>query len=310
MNWVTIKRVFRAGFLDFWRNAFVSFSSILAMTEALFVLGLVIFAGVMLNSTLSELRDKADMSVIFTLGAPEEQILSLKSSLEAMPEVAEVVYSSREEELAAFREEFKDDQLALQALDELGQNPFGAKLTIEARDVGQYSAIAETLTEKAALSTDAPSIIDKVNYYDPRYNAALTRLQNIIDAAQRIGFVLIGLFILTTLTICFNLVRLAIYNSRDEIHVMRLVGAGAFYIRAPFMVEGLLQGAVAGVLTLLLFYPLTYWLGEATGNFFGSINVFSYYLSNFPLFFLVFIGGGLLLGATFNFLAVRRYLKI
>lgn len=302
--------MFRAGFLDFWRNAFVSFSSILAMTEALFVLGLVIFSGVVLNATLDELRQKADMSVVFTTTAPETAILELKASLEALPEVSTARYSSRDEELAAFREEYKDDQLALQALDELGNNPFGAKLTIQAREVTQYDAIASFLTEQSALSAEGSSHIDKINFYDPRYNAALTRLQDIIEAGTRVGIVLILLFALTTLTICFNLVRLAIYTSRDEIHVMRLVGAGSFYIRAPFMVEGLMQGAIAGVFTLLLFYPLTYWLGEATGNFFGSVNVFTYYLANFPLFFLVFIGGGLLLGALFNYLAVRRYLKV
>ena len=91
---------------------------------------------------------------------------------------------------------------------------------------------------------------------------------------------------------------------------MRLVGAARFYIRAPFMVEGVLYGLIAGVITLLLFYPLTYWLGRSTADFFGGINIFSYYLSHFLLFFGAIIGTGVVLGAVASFLAVRRYLKI
>src|SRR6185369_7817469 len=95
----------------------------------------------------------------------------------------------------------------------------------------------------------------------------------------------------------FNTLRLAIYSSREEIQVMRLVGAGQFFIRAPFMVEGVLYGLVAGVVTLLLFYPLTWWLGAATADFFGGVNVFSYYLSHFLLFFAAILGTGVVLGA-------------
>jgi cell division transport system permease protein len=103
---------------------------------------------------------------------------------------------------------------------------------------------------------------------------------------------------------------LVIYTSRDEIAVMRLVGADQMYVRAPFMVEGVLYGAVAGIVALLLFYPMTYWLGRTTESFFGGINVFSYYITHFPLFFLLMVGSGVVLGGISAFLAVRRYLTI
>ena len=82
------------------------------------------------------------------------------------------------------------------------------------------------------------------------------------------------------------------------------------YIRAPFIVEGTLYGLIAGIITLLLFYPLTWWLGNATERFFGGINVFNYYVANFPFFFLIIAGSGVVLGAVASYLAVRRYLKI
>jgi cell division transport system permease protein len=297
--------------LDFWRNAFVSAASILVMTVTLFVVGTTLFAGVILNSALADLRDKADVNVYFVPGAPEDEILQLKQSLEARPEVASVEYVSSEQALADFREGHQNDQLTLQALDELGSNPLGAVLNVRAKDIAQYDAIGQFLQSQESVSTGQSSIIDKINYFDVQHRAALDhRLGQITGSAQRLGLAVIVLLILTTIAIAFNTLRLAIYTSRDEIHVMRLVGAGAFFIRAPFMVEGMLYGLVAAVITLLLFYPLTWWVGSSTANFFGGVNVFSYYVSHFPLFFLIIAGTGVVLGAVASFLAVRRYLKI
>lgn len=309
MDWVLLKRVLRAGVLDFSRNAFISFASILVMTLTLFVVGVVIFLGVILGSALAELRDKADVNVYFVTTAPEDQILELKASLEALPEVAMVGYVSREEALADFRELHQNDQLTLQALDELGENPFGAVLNVKAKDITQYEAISSFLQDQQQ-SQQASPIIDKINFYDAQHRAALERLQRITDSAQRLGFIFVVFLVVAAIAISFNTLRLAIYSSRDEIQVMRLVGAGSFYIRAPFMVEGMLFGLIAGIITLLIFYPLTWWLGGATGNFFGGVNIFTYYVSHFLIFFAVIVGSGVVLGAIASFLAVRRYLKI
>lgn len=310
MNWLSIKRVFRAGFLDFWRNGFVSFASVLMMVFTLCVIGLAMFTGVILGSTLEEFRDKADMNVYFTTDAPEERIVELKSSLEALPEVETVSYISREAALAAFRERHQNDQLTLQALDELGDNPLGAVLNVKAKEITQYETIASFLNDQDALSAGSTPIIEKINYYDAEHRAAVDRLAQITDSATWIGAVIIAIFVAMTIAISFNTLRLAIYSSRDEIQVMRLVGAGKSYIRAPFMVEGVLYGLIAAVITLLLMYPLTWWLGAATANFFGGINVFSYFVAHFALFFFVIAGSGVVLGAIASFLAVRRYLEV
>jgi cell division transport system permease protein len=310
MSWLNIKRVFRAGFLDFWRNGFVSFASVLMMIFTLFVIGLAVFTGVVLQSTLTEFRDKADMNVYFTTDAPESQILQVRDSLSTLPEVASVTYVSREDALAKFREAHQNDQLTLQALDELGENPLGAVLNVKAKDITQYETIAAFLRSDEAVGQGDTTIIEKVNYYDEQYRAAVERLGRVTDSAKLIGFIVILIFVVGTIAISFNTLRLAIYSSRDEIHVMRLVGAGKGYIRAPFMIEGMLYGLVAGIITLVLFYPLSWWMGNATQDFFGGVNVFSYYLGHFPLFFLVIIGSGVVLGAIASYLAVRRYLNI
>ncbi|MDB5224754.1 MAG: Cell division protein FtsX [Candidatus Adlerbacteria bacterium] len=310
MKHVTIKRILRAGFLDFWRNAFVSFASILVMTVTLFILGTTIFTGVILNTALAQLRDKADINVYFVPNAPVDQIQALQSQVGALPEVATTTYTSQEEALAQFRDRHQNDQLTIQALDELGGNPLGAVMTVKAKEISQYDAIAQFIQQQQASGTGQTSIIDKVNYFDASHRQALDRLSQITSSAQRIGLIIIILLIAMTIAICFNTLRLAIYSSREEIGVMRLVGATQLYIRAPFMVEGVLYGLIGGIVTLLLFYPLTYWLGNATENFFGGVNVFTYYVVHFPMFLLIIIGTGVVLGALASYLAVRRYLKI
>jgi cell division transport system permease protein len=310
MNWVTIKRIFRTGFLSFWRNGFVSFASVLMMTFTLFIIGLAIFTGVILNTTLQQFRDKADMNVYFTTDAQESDILALQTQVNALPEVASTQYISATDALANFRELHQNDQLTLQALDQLGDNPLGAVLNVKAKDINSYGAIANFLQGQEALQTGAPQIIDKINYFDQQHQDAVNRLSQITSSAKWIGLIIILIFVLVTIAISFNTLRLTIYSSREEIAVMRLVGAGQGYIRAPFLVEGVMYGFIAGIITMLLFYPLTWWLGQATANFFGGISVFSYYVDHFALLFLVIVGSGVVLGLISSYLAVSRYLKI
>lgn len=304
------KRIVQAGVLDFTRNVFVTLASVLVMTVTLFVVGMLIFTGVILNSTLAELKSKVDMNIYFTTEAPEEEILALEEKLKALPEVASIEYMSREEALAQFRERHQNDQLTLQSLDELGENPLGAVLNVQAKDVSQYESIATYLQSSSALSQDGASILDKVNFFQERQRVAIDRLTRITDSAERLGFAIILILAATTIAITFNTVRLAIYTAREEIAVMRLVGADQTYIRAPFMIEGVLYGLIAGIITLLLFYPLTFWLGSVTENFFGGVNVFNYYLDHFLFLLFIIIGSGVVLGTVSSFLAVRRYLKI
>lgn len=310
MNGVTIKRIFRTGFLNFWRNGFVSFASVLMMVFTLFIIGLAIFTGVILGTTLQQFRDKADMNVYFTTDAGESAILALQTQVNALPEVASTQYISAQDALANFRELHKNDQLTLQALDQLGDNPLGAVLNVKAKDINSYGAIANFLQDQEALQTGQSQIIDKINYFDQQHQDAVNRLAQITSSAKWIGLIIILIFVLVTIAISFNTLRLTIYSSREEIAVMRLVGAGQGYIRSPFLVEGAMYGLIAGVVTMLLFYPLTWWLGRSTANFFGGVSVFSYYIQHFPLLFLIIVGSGVILGLIASYLAVSRYLKI
>ena len=135
-------------------------------------------------------------------------------------------------------------------------------------------------------------------------------MTKIIDSANRLGFILTIFLIIISVLITFNTIRLVIYMSRDEISVMRLVGASTGYIRGPFFIAGAIYGFISGILTLLLFYPITIWLGKTTENFFVGLNIFHYYTANFGQIFLIIIGSGILIGSISSFLAVRKYLKV
>lgn len=309
MIWIKVKRVIRAGFFSFWRNGFVSLSAILVMMVTLFVIGSTMFSGVVLRSTLDQIKDKVDINVYFVTGAGESDILSMKKKLEQLPEVKPpVTYVSREDALAAFKKRHETDEFTLQALDELGDNPLGAALNIKAKDPSQYESIAQFLQGKNALSADGETIIDKVNFYQNK--EAIDRLTKIINSANSLGFVLTILLISISILITFNTLRLVIYMSRDEISVMRLVGASNRYIRGPFFVAGALYGFISAIITLIVFYPITLWLGSTTESFFVGFNVFSYYTTNFGEFFLVLVGSGIAIGSISSYLAVRKYLRV
>lgn len=308
MFWTKLKRVFRSGFVNFWRNSFVSLASVLVMTITLSVVGLLLFVGVVLNASLNELRDKVDVNVYFLRSASEKDILSLQEAIEKLPEVKETEYISREQALADFRARHQSDELTLQALDELGENPLGAVLNIRAKEVSQYESIAKFLDGKQSLSAGGSQIVDRVNYAQNKL--AIERLTRIIEAARTLGFAIIAIFAVISILITFNTIRLIVFMSREEISVMRLVGASSMYIRGPFVVEGMMYGGIAGVLTLLLFVPLTYWLGPVTEDFFSGVNIATYYLYNFFQIFLLIVGSGICMGALSSYLAVRRYLKI
>ena len=306
-NWVSAKRIARYGLIGFIRNGFVSLAAVLIMTITLFVLASVVIFGAALQSTLEQLTENVDVTVYFLADAPEKDVMDIKTSLEALPEVALVTYTTSEEAFAAFRERHKNDRLTIQALDELEDNPLGASLGVRAKQTSQYESIAAFLESRQALGDSVGASIDKVNFSQNK--AAIDRLTTIIQTSERVGYVVALILALSSLLIAFNTIRLAIYTARDEIGVMNLVGAGHWYVRGPFMVAGILYGVVSGLLVLLFLYPITLWLGPGSERFLGTFNVFTYYTSSFFLLFLIIMGSGVALGALYSYLAVRRYLR-
>jgi cell division transport system permease protein len=306
MFWINLKRVLRSGFVNLMRNSFVSLASVFVMTMTLIIIGSLMFVNALIGDFVSYVKDKVDVNVYFVTTADETAILNLKTSLENLPEVASVTYTSKDDALAAFRAKHQDDQLTLQALDELGANPFGAELSVKAKDPSQYEGVAQFLNERTADQNGNP-FIDKVNYLQNK--AVIDQLQKVTDYVQRFAWGTIFIFALASILITLNTIRLAIYTAREEIAVMRLVGASNMYTRGPFVVEGTLYGVVSGLIALIVFFPLAWLLKAPSETLFGA-DALSYYISHFWLFLVVLLFAGAALGAVSSFLAVRKYLSV
>lgn len=315
MFWLNIKRVIKAGLVNFWRNGYISVASILIMLITLFAIGSLVFNNALLQTSIAELKQKVDVNVYFITTAKEADILDLKTKLESFPEVSAIEYVSREEALTKFQERHVDDKLILQALEELEDNPLGAVLNIKAKEPSQYESVANYLRQNPALSSDGDPIIDKVNYYQNK--VVIDTLNNLISGSQSANAVQMIILVLASIAVTFNTIRLAIYVTREEIGVMRLVGASRLYIQGPFVIVGMLYGLISALLVLVLFYPMTYWYSNffnpvllfLVQNNVGKVNLFEYYLANFAEVSLVVVGTGVLLGAISSVLAVRRYLS-
>ena len=305
--WLTTKRIARYGTIGFFRNGFVSLAAILIMSITLFIVAMLLLGSAALSSTLTELTSNVDISVYFVTGAPEDRIMQVEKAVQALPEVASVTYVTPDQALAQFKARHQNDQLTLQALDELAGNPLGASLSIRAKRTDQYAGIATFIATAPGVGTGADNIIDKVNF--SQNQTAIERLSNIINTSRSLGIAIAIIFGLASILIAFNTIRLAIYTSRDEIGVMRLVGAGAWYVRGPFVVSGVLYGVVSGIVVLALMYPITLYLAKPSQNFFGNFNTFTYFMQSFPMIFLIVMGTGIALGAVSSYLAVHRYLN-
>lgn len=303
-----LKRITRSGLINFYRNTFVSFASVMMMTITLLIIGATIFMSAILSFTIANIERKVDVNVYFYPNAPESQILDMKAALEQLPQVAGVSYVSRADALAAFQERHQNDYLTLQALNELGTNPLGASLNIQAKDSEQYESIANFLSGDETMESGVnKNIIEKVNYYQNK--EIIARLNALSNTVKKIGVILTVIFVGLSVIVTLNTIRMAIYSAREEINVMRLVGAENKYIQGPFMIEGIVSGLFAAVITIIALFPLTLWISKYTVDFFGGLSLVKYYGDNFLQIFIILLLVGIVLGALSSIVAIRKYLS-
>ncbi len=302
MFWVTFKRIIKAGLKNFWRNGWLSTATVSIMVLTLMVIGILLMLNVVASAVLINIQNKIDISVYFRGEAIEEDVLIVKSQLEKLPEVLRVDYISREEALMKFREKHKDNPYLIQGLQELGENPLEASLNIKAKEASQYEEISKFL-EGISYS----NIIDKVDYRQNK--EVINKLANIIINIKIIGLSLSGLLVLIVVLVTFNSIRLAIYSSREEIKIMRLVGANNWFIRGPFIVEGVLYGIISSLITLAILYPVFWFVSPKISGFLPIGSLLTYFQANFFALLVLLLGVGIILGVVSSFLAIRKYLR-
>lgn len=298
-----LRRVAWSGLLNFFRSPVISAASVITLTITLFMIGSLFLSSAFFHATVNELQNKVDISVSFKQEVAEQAVLNLQKSLELLPEVKEVVYSSPEQELTDFRTRNADNELELQLLDELG-NPFGARLNITAIDPSHYESISKFLDNENSVAADGV-LIDKISFK----RDIVDRLISVVSTAKKVGFALVMLLVFISLVVTFNTISLAIYVSREEISLMKLVGASHNYIRGPFLVEGVISGVIATFLSLALLYPITLWLRNSTAGLYGGFDLAVYFSSHFASLLGLLLASGLIIGILASFMATRQHLK-
>jgi len=299
----TLGRIIKSGLLNFWRNGWLSTATVLIMTVALITWTSIFLLNVVLTSVLDVLAEKVDVSVYFNLDTKERDILTLKSKLENLKEVANVEYVSTDQALEIFKNRHANDDVLLKSIKELNINPLEASLNILAKDSTQYATIASFLNQD-----QFKNIISKINYTENK--VVIDRLNNIIRVLRESGFVAGLILAFIAFLVAFNTVRLAIYSSREEITVMKLVGASNWFVRGPFIVEGVLHGIIASAFSFMVIIPGIGFLGPKLLNFLPEINLMNYIGNNFWSLLLFQTLGAIILGVFSSWVAIRKYLKV
>lgn len=302
MAGVTFKRILRSGYLSFKRNGWLSTATILIMVLMLFVFGSLIFLGALANTILSSFENKVDISLYFIPDAQEEKILEVKREIESRSDVKEVSYTSKERALEVFKERHRGNPLINQALEELGDNPLQASLNIRAKDPINYASISEFVLNQNYRS------VEKINYFENQ--ALIERMVAIFKTLRRSGTILALLLAFIAVLVAFNTIRLAIYTMREEIGIMRLVGANKWFIRGPFLVNGILYGGISAIITVATFFPLVWFVAPKLSLLVPEFDIFNYFLQNLVEFAVIMFLAGVMLGGISSLIAIRRYLGI
>lgn len=252
---------------------------------------------------ISSIQEKVDVSVYFKYETPEDDIFKVKEELGGIPEIKEVEYVSKDEALKRFTEKHKDNPILMESLAEVGMNPFLASLDIKAFQANQYEAVAGFLE-----NSNFNSLIEKIDYHERK--PVIERIYSLTSNFNKAGIIFSIIFAIVAIMVAFNTIRLAIYNSREEIRIQRLVGASNWFIRGPFLVQGAICGFCAALICLLLFTVLTWGFNSRVETLFPNLNLFGLFVGNFWLILLIQVMSGIGLGMISSLIAIRRYLEV
>jgi cell division transport system permease protein len=301
-----LKRIFNIGFTNFKRGGTVSFASVLLVMITLVLVGLLLMFQVVLATLINTAKDRVDLVVYFSPSTSEEKILDLKTILEGRDDIKQVTYTTRESVLAQFEKKHENDYITLQALNELKNNPLGAELAIKAVDSTYYETINSYLKSDEIEGQGYGNEIEKINYYQNK--DIIDSLIQKTESSRRFGIVLVLVFAIIAIIITYNTIRLTIFVAREEITVMRLVGAENSYIRGPFILEGMMVGAIGTVLAYILMFIMLLSSRSGMTSFLG-FDMFIYYVKNSFQIFFVLLLIGLVVTAISSTIAIRKYLK-
>jgi cell division transport system permease protein len=305
MFFVTISRIFKFALQNFWRNFWLSLVTVTIITLSLISVSLLGTLNIISTEALSRLNERIDISINLKPELTRAEVNSVKSQVESLEGVKSVELVEADAALQRFRERHSANPLIAEALLELGENPLGPSLIVKAISEESYQNILSQVA-----SERFSDFVQEARYDDyRRVIAALTDLSNRLTT---VGEIVSLIFLLISVLVVFNAIRMNIYTHREEISIMRLVGASNSFIRSPFIVESILYAVLATLLTAAIFFPgLSAVQPYVNGLFNGQqFNLSEYFTRHALTFFGAQFIGASLLSILASYIAMRRYLKV
>jgi len=297
-------RIIKFSFQDIARNIWLTIATVMILLLALFSINTLIAVRLISDNAVSAVKEKIDISLYLSAEATESQIMDLKTQITNLDNVANVNYISKQSAMDSFRVKYENNPEVLAALSELGRNPLSPSIIIILKNFDQSDLVINGLK---AINNP---IIESRDFSDN--TSILTKINNITKRINELGLFVISDFILISLLVVYNAIRVAIYTHRQEIEIMRLVGASNYFIYLPYLCSAIVYSLLSTLVIISIFYPLLTLIQPYLEVFFMgySINILSYFVDNFVLIFgsqfliVVFIN------ALASLFAVRKYSKI
>jgi cell division transport system permease protein len=298
-------RILIAGGRNFMRNAWLSTAATAVMTITLSFIIVSFISNSAFTNTIKNVTDKIDISIYLNDKVTPDQRDNLQAALEAHPNTESVNYTSKEEAVAAFKAEHAGDAKLLQGL-EIAGNALPASFQVKAKDPKELDSIISIANREEFKPLLDPSAPPTYSGKNKRTIDNIVRVSNFLVTA---GLVASCLFLIISTLIIFNTIRMAIFTRRDEIEIMKLVGATKWFIRGPFIFEAALYGIVAAIIAASLSYTLLMTLGPKL-NYIDMVPTMAF----FQTYSILIVGAvmlvGIFIGAFSSILAMSRYLKL
>lgn len=304
MNWQTWIRVSKLGVVNFWRNRWLSLAATLVMTLTLLIISIFTMMTLVIGKTTDTIRDKMDITVYFNDTATVDQIINFQHQIASRSDVREVKYISKEEALAIFKSQQAGKSVA--SLIDPNENPLPRSLEVKAMQ-------AENLDQVAAFlgQTEFAPMIHNISYKENK--VVIDRLIGMTTFLKKIGWLFSGIFVLISILVILNTIRLTILTRKDEIEIMRLVGANDSFIKVPFVIEGLLYGVIATIVATILIKVGMQIMTPLMDKYLGvsvSTQMNSFFSGNFMAIIGMEFLVGIVIGIGCSLISIRKYLKV
>jgi cell division transport system permease protein len=304
---ITFSRIITTGLVNFVRNAWLAIAAMAVMVVTLTIVLFSLIANATFNNTIDQIRSKIDVSVYLKDSVTDTKAEDLMDDLKKLPNVESVSYVSKEEVLKKYLKDNEQNPELMSAVSQT-DNPLPATIRVKPRDLNKLDDIKTFLAKKdvAALQSDQPS-------YSGDRKEAIDKITHATNILQRAGIVTVLVFAIISVLIIFNTIQMAIFNRRDELTIMRLLGASTWYIRGPFVVESIVYGVLSAIISVVLIHSMFVAASstlQATSLGLLDINYSAeYFKSHMWSLLLMQLLVGILIGAASSTVATRRYLK-